>query len=128
MSKKKDKKPKKGKGGSLPAYIDPDRAARKAVNARSAKQEADHARKTGGKVQAGSGSSWRAPEDVRGPLDDDDEGFLDQLKSYETGRITITDEEWAKSRKNAHIAGREPRWIIEFPASGTRLKLVEDDS
>lgn len=112
------------KDGHLPAYLTP-KGRRKAVNERSARQEAKHAKKTGGKVQAGSGSSWRAPEDVRGPLDEDGDGFLDQLKSMASGRITITDKEWARSRKNARNAGRDPRWIIEFPNSGTTLMLVE---
>lgn len=106
---------------------DSPKKKRQDINARSARQEKEHAQRTGGQVQAGSGSSWRRPEDVRGRLDEEGGGFLDQLKSYATGRYTLTAKEWTKLRRNAHKDGREPRLIIEFPEHGVRLVVTEED-
>lgn len=115
--------------GSLPPWMeDNSKNRRKSVNRRSQKQEKEHAQRTGGKVQAGSGSSWRAPEDVRGPLDEEGGGFLDQLKSYATGRYRLDANEWIKFRRNAHKDGREPRLIVEFPEHGVRLVITEEDA
>lgn len=104
---------------------DSSKNKRRSVNRRSQKQEREHAQRTGGRVQAGSGSSWRAREDVRGPLGEDGEGYLDQLKQYETGSFRITAKEWRKLRKHARQEGREPRLIIEFPREGITLVVVE---
>lgn len=114
------------KKGKLPKFFGDDES-RRDVNRRSARQEKRHAERTGGKVQPGSGSSYRAPEDVRGPLDGNDEGFLDQLKQYATGRITLTAAEWLKLRKNARQVGREPRMIIEFPEQEIALVITETE-
>ena len=88
--------------------------------------EEAHAKETGGKVQPGSGSSWRAPEDVRGPLDESGDGYLDQHKFTDSGSFRITAKEWRKIRANARRAGREPRLIIEFPEHGIKLTVTED--
>lgn len=112
----------------LPPWMeDTPKKKRQKINQRSAKQEKEHAQRTGGRVQAGSGSSWRAPEDVRGKLDAEGGGYLDQLKSFATGRYTLSAKEWIKLRRNAHKDGREPRLIIEFPEQGVRLVVTEDD-
>ena len=82
-------------------------------NRRSQRQEAAHARKTGGRVQPGSGSSWRAPQDVRGPLLDES-GHMDQLKFTDKTTYVLNLHELMKIRKDALQAGREGRLFVEF--------------
>jgi len=85
-------------------------------NARSKAQEQRHAREVGGGVQPGSGSSRRAPQDVKGPE------YLDQLKTTMKASWRISAEEFLAIEKDALTHGREPRMIIEF--AGTGLTVV----
>lgn len=111
--------------GQLPPFFS-DRARRQRQNARSAAQEKAHAEKTGGKRQMGSGSSWKAREDVRGPVDDDGEGYLDQHKGTRKRRACFELDDWKETQRNAIQLGRDARWVFEFE-DGTKLYLVEAD-
>lgn len=116
---------------NLPAWWS-GKADKKKQNRRSARLERAHAERTGGRVQAGSGSSWRAPEDVVGPIDEESgEGFLDQHKYTDKLQFPIKRAEWDRLRRNALRAGRDPRLVIEFQdGERTVLKLLvtEDDA
>lgn len=101
--------------GSLPAWWNKGREQR---NARSRKQEREHAKATGGRVQSGSGSSWRAPHDVV------NEEYLDELKFTDQKGFTVRQDYWEALKASALRAGREPRIIIEFPG-GTVLAVTE---
>lgn len=100
------------------------KAKRKKINSRSAKQERKYAEEVGGKVQAGSGCSPRAPEDVVEPLDDGDEGFLTQIKFTDSKGYRITVDEWKRIERNARRLGREPKLLIEFPGAGVRIVVT----
>lgn len=105
--------------GRLPAWWS-DKADKKRQNARSAAQERRRAADVGGKVQTGSGSSWRAQGDVRGVEYMDEMKFTD-AKSYSLKILT-----WRKARKAAESQGREPRLIIDFPEAKLRLVVTEE--
>lgn len=100
----------------LPPWFNKDRERR---NARSRKQEKERAEEIGGRTQAGSGSSWRAPEDIRA------EGFLEQLKFTDSKGFRVTVDEWKRIKKNANNAGRLPRMVIEFSEYGITLVITE---
>jgi hypothetical protein len=95
-----------------------DDEKRRERNRRTRKQEHDHAKKIGGKVQPGSGSSYRAPGDVRG------ETYLDELKWTENKSFTITRDLWRDIASKAQTQGREPRIILDFVGAGLPLRLV----
>lgn len=90
---------------SLPEWWTRDRESR---NARSRRQETRHARATGGKVQAGSGSSWRAKQDVKSS------DHLDQLKFTDRDSYRLTASELLTIEADALRDGRDGRLIIEF--------------
>lgn len=94
-----------------------EKAERKRQNAQSRKQERDHAKATGGKQQPGSGSSYRAPGDVRG------RDTLDELKYTQRGSYSIKLAEWRDVRRKALLLGREPRMIVEFLDTGVVLEI-----
>lgn len=89
---------------------------REKQNRRSREQERNRAKATGGKVQAGSGSSWRAREDVKTP------DYLEQLKFTDKKSFSLKLSEWKRIRDNAIKAGREPRMVVEF--SGEQVTLI----
>jgi hypothetical protein len=99
----------------VPSWFDKDRER---VNRNVRKQERERAREIGGRPQAGSGCSWRAPGDVK------EAEYLEELKltSKESYRLTLA--EWKDIRNKASTQGREPRYLIEF-ADGTRLIVTE---
>lgn len=82
-------------------------------NSRSRKQERNIAKERGGRVQAGSGSSWRAKEDVK------TRNSLIQVK-YRNKSYTLSAEEGATLMRNALQLGREPEMIIDFTGSNIR--------
>lgn len=90
-------------------------------NKRSREQERKRAKETGGKVQKGSGSSWRARGDVR--TDDD----LEQLKYTDKASYSLKVAEWRQIAMDAASQGREPSLIIEFSEFNLRLKIVAED-
>lgn len=103
---------------SLPAWW--DKAERRDRNARSKKQEKKIARRTGGRVQAGSGSSWRRPQDVV------EEGHVVQAKFTDKPSFTISMKEWAGIRKDAYALGRSPKMEIEFQKHKVKLVITEE--
>lgn len=89
---------------------------RKVNNARSKKQEKDRAQEIGGKAQVGSGSSWRAPQDVRGV------DVLEQLKFTDGRTITIDgDRDVRKVFRDGLRSGRGACLVIEFKRYGLRI-------
>jgi hypothetical protein len=103
----------------LPAWFN-DPGNRKKINERSARQERKRAEQVGGKVSAGSGSSYRSPQDVRS------EGELEQLKFTDKDSFTIKVDEWKKIRDDALRFGREPRMVIDFEQHGIRMIIEEE--
>lgn len=105
---------------TVPAWFS-DGQDRPAQNKRSRKQERERAKETGGKVQSGSGSSWRARGDVR-----TDEA-LEQLKYTDAASYSLKVSEWEQIERDALSQGREPTLIIEFARHGLRLKIERLD-
>lgn len=95
------------------------KAARKRQNGRSRRQERKVARDLGGRVQAGSGSSWRARQDVK----TDDE--MVQVKYTDKDSFTLRAKEWEGIVADALKNGREPAMIVEFPHRHLRLRITE---
>lgn len=102
----------------LPAWWG-EAADKRVQNRRSAQKERKVAKETGGRVQAGSGSSWRAPQDVV----TDEEMIQHKYTDAKGYRLTV--EEWEVVRRDALQAGREPAMIVEFTRTGRRLLITE---
>lgn len=92
----------------------------KVQNARSKKQENLRAKQTGGKVQAGSGTSWRAPGDVKNAE------FLEEMKFTDKDSFALKVETWKKIKRQAAVTGREPKMVIDFPQYDLRLIVTEE--
>lgn len=102
---------------NLPAWWS-DKAQRRRQNARSREQERVHARNTGGKQQRGSGSSYRAPGDVR------QVEYLDELKYTDKSEWSLRLRDWVAILYKARLMGREPRMIVEFNDGHKKVRLV----
>jgi hypothetical protein len=100
---------------SLPSWFEEHR---KKQNARSKSQELDHARRMGGRVQPGSGSSPRARGDVRS------EEFLDELKYTDKASYSLKVDTLKKVFDDAIAQDREGRMIIEFSAHGITVVVT----
>lgn len=87
-------------------------------NRRSARQEKERAAEIGGKRQAGSGSSHRAPQDVVSP------DYMEQLKYTDQKSFALKQAEWLRLKADAQRAGKVPRMVIDFP--GTKLIITEE--
>lgn len=98
-----------------------EKGKKRAQNAASRAQEHRHARKVGGKVQAGSGSSWRAKGDVKSSE------FMDELKFTSRSSFSITNTIINKLLRAAGQSGREPRLIIDFQSLGVRAVVTFED-
>jgi hypothetical protein len=94
-----------------------EKSAKRRQNARSSRQERKIAREVGGKVQAGSGSSRRAPGDVKSS----DE--LIQVKYTDANSYRLTVGESRKVHDDALKHGREPAMIVDFVQHGVRLRI-----
>lgn len=88
-------------------------------NRKSRAQERAVAKARGGKVQAGSGSSWRAPQDVK------DDTHLIQVKFTGKKAFTLSKQDWKALRDDAMNSGREPAYVVTFEPEGTTLLIVE---
>lgn len=97
-----------------------EESRRKQNNRDSKTQELRRARQVGGRVQAGSGSSWRAPNDV---MTGD---ALEELKFTQKDSYRIRVVDWLRHRGNARRAGVEPTLIIDFPTHRIRLVVREE--
>lgn len=102
---------------TLPAWWERDGQKQ---NARSRRQERRHAAKEGGKVVAGSGSSWRAKEDVVTPEN------LDQLKYTDKASYTIRAEDMQRLFDNATAMGREGRLVVSFEEYGLTVVVTQE--
>src|SRR4051794_24285377 len=93
------------------------RAQRRSQNARSRAQEARLASDLGGRVQIGSGSSWRAKADVR------DDEFTVEVKYTDARSFALTSGIMKKVITAAEQQGREPRIVIDFVTLGIRATV-----
>jgi hypothetical protein len=102
---------------TLPAWWGKDREKR---NARSQQQERAIAKRTGGRITPGSGSSHRSPGDVRTPPGSlpalDPDAFLVEAKYAGEDKVgfTITRDMLGLHVSRARSVGREPAFAIEF--------------
>ena len=90
-------------------------------NARSKAQERQIASLLGGRVQAGSGSSWRASQDVKS----DEE--LAQVKYTDKGSFVLKVSEMREVAKDASLAGRMPCMIVDFAQHGVRATITFEE-
>lgn len=115
----------------LPAWWS-DEAGKKKQNRRSAKQERQHAQRTGGRVQPGSGSSKSNPQDVKTPINDQGEGYLDEVKYTDGKGFRVQLGYFQRLQRNARLTGREGRLFVEFRDADDqlilRLRIEEDDA
>jgi hypothetical protein len=102
----------------LPAWFT-DKATKQRQNRRSSAQEKRVAKEVGGRQVVGSGSSWRAPGDVKSDT------HLIEHKFTDAASFRLTVKDWRQARKDATVVGREPAMIIEFPEAGLRLVVTE---
>lgn len=104
----------------LPAWFG-EQGDKRRQNRRSRAQERKRAAETGGKVQRGSGTSWRARGDVRREED------LEQLKFTDAASYRVSVKEWQAIVADAQSQGREPVLIIDFEQHGLRLRVTQED-
>lgn len=104
--------------GSMPSWWG-DAADKRTQNRRSRTKESRVARETGGRQTPGSGSSWRAPGDIK--TDDD----LIEHKYTDGASFRLTVEDWEQARTDALRSGREPAMIVELTRVGRRLLITE---
>lgn len=90
---------------------------RKDRNRRSRRQEKRIAKESGSRVQAGSGSSWRAPQDIKG------DEHLTQVKFTDRASYRLAAAELDAVLRDALQAGRDPRMILEFVSFGLRVTM-----
>lgn len=103
--------------GSLPRWFDKPLQDQ---NRRSQQHERKLAKETGGRVTAGSGSSWRAPQDVKSDT------HLIQHKYTDAKSFTINVErDWLPLVADAVRAGRDPALVINFDSHGKRIVVTE---
>lgn len=100
-----------------PLWFDRDKQRQ---NKRSGQQEKARAKEIGGKVQAGSGSSWRARGDCK------NETVLEELKYTDSSSFTLKAKDWLLHKDRALKQGREPVMVIEFMKDNLRLVLREE--
>jgi hypothetical protein len=98
-----------------------DKHTKQVRNRDSARQERAQAARVGGRVQSGSGSSWRASGDVRGPE------FMDEMKMTGRQSFSITEAIIRKLFRAATNTGLEPRLIIDMTALGVRAVVTFED-
>lgn len=102
---------------SLPSWFD---AQRSNNNKRSQRQEKGWAKKIGGKTQVGSGSSWRAPQDVR------NDEYMMQIKFTDSDAFRLSVKEWKRVAADAIRAGKDPAMAITFAQYGITLIVTEE--
>lgn len=106
----------------LPPWWDSESShKRKQINKRSKKHEEDRAKQIGGRVQPGSGSSDRAPQDIRNAE------VLEQHKFTDKDRFTLDVREYLKGEADASRFGRTHRWVLDFDKHGVRLVVTREE-
>lgn len=96
-----------------------DKARRKRQNRDSGRQERDRAKEVGGRAQPGSGSSWRAPEDV---VNGD---FLEQLRYTDADSFNIKVKHLKSLKANSLRMGLQGRTVVEFRKHNIRIIIEE---
>lgn len=91
----------------------------KRQNKDSASQERSVAKLFGGRRLPGSGSSWRAPHDVKSPDN------LIECKYTDHTTYVLRVSDWKKLADNAHNQGRDPIMVISFRQYGINLEITE---
>ncbi len=71
-------------------------------------------------MQAGSGTSWRAPGDVKNAE------FLEELKYTDKSSFALKVQTWNKIKRHAAMTGREPKMVIDFHQHDLRLIVTEE--
>lgn len=94
---------------------------REKQNRRSRSQERNRAASNGGKLQPGSGSSWRARGDVR--TEDD----LEALKYTDALSYRLDVRDWRVIEADARSQGREPVLIIRFAEHNLTLRVEREE-
>lgn len=84
-------------------------------NRRSAAQERKRAKETGGRTQPGSGSSWRAPQDVV------TDGVMESVKYTDKDQFVIRIIDVLSVEADSLRHGRDPRMVVEFSKHGKRI-------
>ena len=101
--------------------MDNPKADKKKQNRRSQRQERKVAQDVGGRVQAGSGSSWRARGDVRTP----DE--LLEVKYTDKASRSLKVSELKQIKHDALMAGKTPGMIVDFEQHGIRAIIYIEE-
>ena len=91
----------------LPAWMS-GKAQKRTQNRRSARHERQVAREVGGKVQAGSGTSWRARGDVK------TDTYLIEHKYTDKRSFSVTRKIINQVRQDAQRQGKDWCIIIHF--------------
>lgn len=99
--------------GDLPAWMS-DADDKRRQNKRSGAQERARAKQVGGRVQAGSGSSWRAPQDVISA------DYVEQIKYTDAASFILKIAELQGLLSDGYRAGKSPRMVVDFSAYGIR--------
>jgi len=87
-------------------------------------QERAIAKRRGGKLNPGSGSGWRKPNDVR------EKKVLWEMKQTGAKQITVKLSDWDKLRSNAILSGIMPAMHLQLGEGRGARRLVvisEDD-
>lgn len=101
----------------LPSWFDSGQDRTK-QNRRSRAQERGVAKKVGGRVMPGSGSSWRARGDVKSST------HLIEVKYTDKASFPLKKATWQQIERDALKAGKEPALIIDI--QGLRLVVTAE--
>ncbi len=75
----------------------------------------------GGRVSAGSGSSWRSPQDVR------NEDALESLKFTDSKQFILKASDIVQLQEDALRAGRDARMVVDFSRHSIRAVITFED-
>lgn len=94
---------------------------------RSQKQEKRLAKKVGGRVQPGSGSTWGSKGDVKtkGHFVEDDLAFLYECKYTDGKGFRVTVDLWKEISDKAFFEGKRPALQLEI--KDLHLVVIEED-
>lgn len=103
----------------LPKWM--DKQEKRLQNRHSKEQEKRLARQVGGRVQAGSGSSWRAPQDIKSPE------YMIQAKYTGKSEYPLKASDLIQVAVDANRCGRTPVMIVEFTAYRKRAVILIEE-
>ena len=102
----------------VPSWLGSGKAKKQKQNRRSAAHERRLAEEVGGKVQTGSGNTWKAPQDVRSDT------HLIQHKYTDQRSYSVTVKTLEGLVRDAERSGREAALVLDFEAAGLRVTAV----